>query len=339
MTGPRILFVVDAGPEVGGGHVMRSLTLARALQAQGAQCGFAGPPATAEILDAFAPDMARRVAADPTAAAAREAFDAIVFDHYGLSEPDHSAVAKGCPTLVIDDLADRAIGGDIVLDSGPARRAEDYLGLAPETARLLLGPQFAPIRPEFAALRAATLAHRGGPVRRILVAMGLTDVGGITARIVERMRPRIQDVALDIVLGAGAASLAGLARVARRDERISLHVDTPDMAALTADADIAVGAPGSSTWERCVLGLPSLLVALADNQRPAARTLAERGVALVVDIDEPEFDAAFDRALSRLLRDGDLRADLSRASAEVCDGEGAARTAEAFLKLIAGREA
>jgi UDP-2,4-diacetamido-2,4,6-trideoxy-beta-L-altropyranose hydrolase len=338
VTGPRILFVVDAGPEVGGGHVMRSLTLAQALQAEGAQCAFAGPPAAAEILDAFAPDTPRRIAADPAAAVGREAFDAIVFDHYGLSEPDHAALAKGRPTLVIDDLANRPIGGDLVLDSGPARKAEDYLGLAPENARLLLGPQFAPVRPEFAALRAATLDHRGGPVRRVLVAMGLTDVGGITARIVERLRPKIPTVALDIVLGAGAASLPGLARIARRDERLSLHVDTPDMANLTADADLAIGAPGSSTWERCVLGLPSLLVALADNQRPAARTLAERDAALAVDIADPEFEAAFDRALSRLLRDEALRRRLSEASAGICDGLGAARVAEAFLKAIAARE-
>jgi UDP-2,4-diacetamido-2,4,6-trideoxy-beta-L-altropyranose hydrolase len=337
VSGPRILFVVDAGPDVGGGHVMRSLTLAQALEAAGAQCAFAGPPAAAEILDAFAPDTPRRVTADPASAVEREAFDAIVFDHYGLSEPDHAALAKGRPAMVIDDLADRAIGGDVVLDSGPARRAEDYLGLAPETARLLLGPQFAPVRPEFAALREATLAHRGGPPRRILVAMGLTDVGGVTARLVERLRPRAGDAAMDIVLGDGAPSLPGLARIARRDERLGLHVGTRRMAELTADADIAVGAPGSSTWERCVLGLPSLLVALADNQRPAARTLAERGAALVVDIAEPEFEAAFDRALARLLRDEALRARLSQASAELCDGQGAGRAAEVFLKTIAGR--
>lgn len=334
---PRILFVVDAGPEVGGGHVMRSLTLARALEAAGAQCAFAGPPAAAEVLDAFAAEMPRRIGPDPAAAVAREGFDAIVFDHYGLSEPDHSALAQGRPALVIDDLADRPIGGDIVLDSGPARRAEDYLGLAPETARLLLGPQFAPVRPEFAALREATLAHRGGPVRRILVAMGLTDVGGITARLVERLRPRTSDIALDIVLGERAPSLAGLSRIARRDGRLTLHVDTPRMAELTADADFAIGAPGSSTWERCVLGLPSLLVALADNQRPAARSLAEGGAALVVDIAEPGFEEAFDRALLRLLRDEALRARLSEASAALCDGLGAQRTAEAFLKIIAGR--
>ena len=337
MTGPRILFVVDGGPSVGGGHVMRSLTLAKALEAQGAETLFVGPPAIAAILDAFAPGAARIPAADVGATAMGETFDAVVFDHYGLSEPDHRAIAQGRPVLVIDDLADRPLGADLVLDSGPGRKAQDYLGLTPETARLLLGPEFAPVRPEFAALREPALAWRGEPVQRILVAMGLTDVGGVTSRIVERIRPRAQDLGLDIVLGSAAPSLPGLTKVARRDSRLALHVDTPHMARLTAEADIGIGAPGSSTWERCVVGLPSVLVILADNQRPAARAMAERGAALVADLADPTFDAAFDRALTRLLRDAELRRELARRSAELCDGLGAGRAAQALLALIAGR--
>jgi len=337
MTGPRILFVVDAGPTIGGGHVMRSLTLARALEAQGAAYAFVGPPALAGFLDAFAPDAERIAAEDLAAAAVREAFDAIVFDHYGLSAPDHRAMAQGRPILVVDDLADRPLAGDIVVDAGPGRKSEDYLGLLPDDAQLLLGPEFAAVRPEFAALRSPALAWRGEPVQRILIAMGLTDVGGITGRIVDVVRPRLQDAGLDIVLGAGAPSLSGLAKIARRDTRLLLHVDTPSMARLTAEADIAIGAPGSSTWERCVLGLPSILVVLADNQRPNARAMEEREAAIVVDATEPDFDLSVDRALWRLLRDADLRRDLARRSAQVCDGLGAGRTAEAFMSLIATR--
>jgi UDP-2,4-diacetamido-2,4,6-trideoxy-beta-L-altropyranose hydrolase len=341
MSGPRILFVVDAGPRVGGGHVMRSLTLADALGALGAGCAFMAPPEVAALLDAFAPGAARLAVAsteprDLAAAVSAEAFDAIVFDHYGLSSRDHRAMGQGRPVLVIDDLADRPLGADIVVDSGPSRTAEDYEGLLPEAARLLLGPSFAPVRPEFAALRETALAWRGEPVQRILVAMGLTDVGGVTARIVERLRLRVGELGLDVVLGAGAPSLPGLAKVARRDSRLTLHVDTHQMARLTAEADIAVGGAGSSTWERCTLGLPTLQVVLADNQRAAAEALAVRGAALAVDAASASFDAHFDRGLTRLLVDGQLRRTLASRSAELCDGQGAARTATAFLQRIQG---
>lgn len=339
MGGPKILFVTDAGPSVGGGHVIRSLTLARALEAQGASYVFVGPPAVVELLDAFSPDSARIPSENLAAAVLRETFDAIVFDHYGLAEPDHRGMAQGRPTLVVDDLANRPLGADVVVDSGPERKAEDYLGLAPESARLLLGPRFAAVRPEFAALREPALAWRGEPVQRVLIAMGLTDLKGITSRVVERVRPRLQDTGIDIVLGAAAPSLPGLTKVARRDLRLLLHVDTPHMARLTAEADIGIGAPGSSAWERCVLGLPSVLVILAENQRPAAEALADHGAALVVDAADPDFDAAFDRALMKLLRDAEARRELAARSAEVCDGLGAGRTAETFLKVIAARAA
>lgn len=342
MSGPSILFVADAGPEVGGGHVMRSLTLAQALAAEGAECRFAAGPAASALLASFAPDMPKvRVSSaapqDLTQAVAGERFEAVVFDHYGLSASDHEAMAKGRPALVIDDLADRRLTADLVLDSGPARQAQDYDGLVPATARLLLGPHYAPVRPGFVALREAALARRGGPVERVLVSLGLTDLGAITARLADRLRPRIGGAALDVVLGAEAPSLAGLKRVARHDPRLTLHVDSPDMPQLTGQADLAVGAPGSSAWERCVLGLPSLMVVLADNQRAAARALAEREAALVVDVHDPAFDDQFDRLFAKLVRDQDLRARLSQASAEVCDGLGAPRVAEAFLKFIAAR--
>jgi UDP-2,4-diacetamido-2,4,6-trideoxy-beta-L-altropyranose hydrolase len=341
--GPRILFVVDAGARVGGGHVMRSLTLARALEADGCLVAFLGPPAAGGVLDVFAPEMRRLTAAsgaarDVARAVGPEAFDAIVFDHYGLSEQDHHAIGQGRPALAIDDLADRPLGVDLILDSGPGRQAEDYAGLVSPQARLLLGPLFAPVRPEFAALRETALAWRGEPVQHILVSMGLTDIDGVTARIVERLRPRVGEMGLDIVLGSAAPSLPGLAKIARRDPRLQLHVDTPHMARLTAEADMAVGAAGSSTWERCTLGLPTLQVIVADNQRAAALAMAEQGAALAADLAAPDFDAQFDRALTRLLRDAELRRSLAQASAELCDGQGAMRAAHAFLATI-GRPA
>ena len=342
MSGPSILFVVDAGPAVGGGHVMRSLTLAGALEAQGAACRFVTPPAAQAILAAFAPEVPGVAAAstspgDLASAVRAERFDAIVFDHYGLCEDDHRAMAQGKPALAIDELADRALGTDVVLDSGPARRAEDYDGLIPEGARLLLGPQYAPVRPEFAALRDTALAWRGEPVGRVLVSLGLTDLDAITGRVVERLRPKVSDVGIDIVLGAEAPSLASLTKIARRDTRIALHIDSLKMAQLTAEADFAIGAAGSSTWERCTVGLPTLMLVLAENQRAAAQTLAEREAALVVDAGAANFEALFDRALVRIATDANLRRQLAAASAELCDGQGGPRVAEAFLKLIAAR--
>ena len=327
MSRPAILFVCDAGPDIGGGHVMRSLTLAQALTAAGADCAFLARPAVEAVLDIFSPDTARTVATEP--------FDAVVFDHYGLSAPDHRALARGRPTLVIDDLANRPLEADLVLDSGPARRAGDYAGLTPPGGTLLLGPNHAPVRPAFPALREAALARRaaGGPVQRILISLGLTDVGGITGRVVDLLLPRLGDIALDVVMGSGAPSLARLQ--AMRDPRVVLHIDTQDMPRLTLEADLAIGAGGSSSWERCTLALPTLTLVLADNQVAVATALAAAGASPSLTVGAPDFDTAFGREIDRLMADEGLRAALSAASAGICDGGGADRVAAAFLARIA----
>ncbi len=284
----------------------------------------------------FAPEMAQVPAAtaeprDLAKAVEAASFDAIVFDHYGLTEREHRAMSQGWPVLVIDDLADRPLGADLLVDAGPARRVGDYDGLLPDEARLLLGPGYAPVRPGIRrpARGRARLARRTG---RPPAGVAGPDRprrdhrpgGRAPAAADRRDRPSTSCSA------PRAPSLPGLTKVARRDARLTLHVDTPHMARLTAEADIAVGAAGSSTWERCTLGLPSVLVILADNQRPAAQALAERGAALVVDAAAPDFEAALDRVLRRLLTDADLRRDLAARSAEICDGQGAPRVAEAL---------
>jgi UDP-2,4-diacetamido-2,4,6-trideoxy-beta-L-altropyranose hydrolase len=345
---PIILLITDAGPSVGGGHVMRSLTLARALRDAGANCVFVETPAVATVLDAFGADVARiatdeAAPAELTAFAAQQAqaFDAVVIDHYGLSAADHRAIAAGRPTLVIDDLADRPLAADLVLDSGPARKASDYDGLVPPHAELLLGPNHAPVRPAFAALRKEALARRADapPVRRILVSLGLTDVRGITGRVVDLMLPLVGDAVLEVVLGSGAPSLPRLSELAKTEPRLALHVDSQDMPRLTLEADLAVGAGGSTSWERCVLALPTLLLVLAANQREASATLAGADAVLALDVADPDFDTAFTAALTRLLADPLLRDRLSAASAAVCDGRGAARVAAHFLDVIARKKA
>lgn len=326
--GRKILFVCAAGPSVGGGHVMRSLTLARALEARGAACAFRATPEVGGVLDAFAPDMAR--------AEADEGCDAVVFDSYALTADDHRAIARGRPSLALDDLADRPLAADLVLDSGPARKAEDYAGLVPAGAQLLLGPSYAPVRPAFAALRAEALARRarGGPVRRVLVSLGLTDVGGVTGRVVRLLRQAAGEASLDVVLGGGAPSLPALRALAAKDPRVALHVDTQEMPRLTLEADLAIGAGGSTTWERCVLALPTLTLILADNQVAPARALEAAGATPCLDVHDDGFDAAFPREVQALMADEPRRADLSAASARVCDGLGADRAAEAFLTRL-----
>jgi UDP-2,4-diacetamido-2,4,6-trideoxy-beta-L-altropyranose hydrolase len=343
----RALFVCDAGPVAGGGHVMRSVTIARAMQDLGATPLFLAPPAVAALLDTFAPDIATTPAANGeparlVAAARRQTdVDLLVFDHYGLDADDQAAASGGRATAVIDDLANRPLHADLLLDPGLDRVAEDYAPWVQEAAPKLLGPMFAPVRPAFAAAREASIARRlePGPARRILVALGLGDLGGVTGRVLEIILPMLRDEAVDVVLGKSAPSLSAVKALAADDRRVSLHIDSREMAELTAAADIAIGAGGSSSWERCVLGLPAIMLILADNQRAAASGLESRGAALALDAHGAGFQGALEDDLGRLLFDDDLRRGMAVAAADICDGQGAGRVAGAMLELARQRAA
>jgi UDP-2,4-diacetamido-2,4,6-trideoxy-beta-L-altropyranose hydrolase len=321
MTAARIVFLPDFGPSIGGGHVMRSLTLARALRERGARCAFAVGKETARMMRPFAGDDVEIWDVDawpePPAVA--------VVDNYALTADDERSLARrGVKVVAIDDIG-RVHDCALVVDPGLGRTAADY----PDSERVLAGPAYALVRPEFLT---TPITRRGG---RVLVSLGLTDVGGITAEAVARLAALPGWDAADVVLGSTAGSLEYVREVAAHDPRFTLHVETGAMAELIARADLAVGAGGGSVWERACLGLPTLLLILADNQRPMARRLESEGAVVALDVAEPGFGDAFERELGRLLSDDALRDRLSRVSKGLCDGRGAGRVADAILALAA----
>jgi UDP-2,4-diacetamido-2,4,6-trideoxy-beta-L-altropyranose hydrolase len=336
---PRILFVADAGEKIGGGHVMRCLTLAEAVTRAGAAAIFAATPSAAAVLGVFARApielvplsdelSAAELAAAAVAAAKAARASAIVADHYGFGPAEDAALAAASPRLLIIDDLRRRHAGAIVLDPAVGRGTRDYPG-----CELMAGPQFALVRAEFAARRDQALARRaqGRPPARVLVALGLTDAGAITARVVGALLPALGDAVLDVVMGDVAPSRAEIEALAAADPRVAAHIDARDMARLTAEADIGVGAGGSSVWERCVLGLPSLTVVVADNQRDNAVALEAAGAAVAVAPPSGDFDQRLRAAFERLMADPLLRTAMSRSAADLCDGMGADRVAQRLL--------
>jgi UDP-2,4-diacetamido-2,4,6-trideoxy-beta-L-altropyranose hydrolase len=122
--------------------------------------------------------------------------------------------------------------------------------------------------------------------------------------------------------------------MAQGDRRLHLWIDTAEMASLMADADIAVGAGGSSTWERATVGLPSVTVILADNQRAMVQQMAGAGLTMAVDVLDPDFETQLRMCWNALVGDQDDRWRLTERSADLCDGRGAERVAEAIVNLL-----
>jgi UDP-2,4-diacetamido-2,4,6-trideoxy-beta-L-altropyranose hydrolase len=347
---PRAVFRCDASASIGGGHLRRCLTLAGGLSAKGWQVVFAvrGETLSATptdlpqlrgwiVLDGSGENEAQQIAA----ALGRQDVDLVVVDHYRLDRAfERSCRGFARRIAVIDDLADRRHDADLLLDQTFGRGESDYLGLVPKGCTCLCGSRYALLRPAFAERRESALARRaaGGRVRRILIAMGATDAADLSSlaidaatRVAERLdRP----LALDIVLGAGAPHLSTIRRRLVGLPAWDIHVDAPGncLARLMASADLAIGAAGTTSWERCCLGLPGVVVVAADNQAKIAAELAAAGACQVASADAAEDIAA---AVAALCGDDGARLAMAEAAASVCDGEGTARVVEAIEAMVA----
>lgn len=250
--------------------------------------------------------------------------DWIVVDHYSLdSRWEDRAIRSAGSVLAIDDLANRRHNCDILLDQSFGRDANAYRSLVPERCRVLAGTRFALLRNEFAHYRAASLERRQTPadVERILVSLGTTDVGGITARLLRDVLPDFPSVRFDVVLSPDAESLDWVTKIAKHNPHINIHIDANEMAQLMMVADMAIGAAGGTSWERCCLGVPSVTVVLADNQRYIAEQLQQAGAHRCAR-PEGKGLSAIVRSLSA---DPVGRTEMSRRAAEICDGGGTER--------------
>lgn len=356
----RLVFRTDASFEIGTGHVMRCLALAQALRTEGADCrficralpgnliariidfGFGVTPLPlgesigefktqdTESLPAHAAWLGGnwRADADGTATILQTLHpDWLVVDHYALDRAWEREVGSLCNNLmVIDDLVDRPHECDLLLDQTLGRAEGDYAGLVPQRCIVLAGTRFALLRPEFSALREHSLRRRAaGVLRKILISMGGVDqlnaTGGVLQALAHCRLP--QDCRLTVLMGAQAPWLDEVrSQAAALPWRCDLVVDAPNVAELIADCDLAIGAAGGSAWERCVLGVPSLLVITAHNQQGVARSLERVGAAKVLG-DIESIVIALPRVMAGM--GSEVLADMSRAASEACDGRGAER--------------
>lgn len=355
----RVAFRADASVEIGTGHVMRCLTLADALREGGAGCLFLCRRHDGHLLDLIAARGHRAVAlppceagtataADPAAPAharwlgtnwavdaqdSREALagavvEWLVVDHYALDRRWEQAMRPHCRRLLaIDDLADRPHDCDLLLDQNLGRGAEDYRDLLPPGAQTLIGPRYALLRPEFAALRAESLARRERPqFRHMLVTMGGVDKGDATGAVLDALDgcDLPPDLRITVVMGPHAPWLRQVqARAATMSRPTRVLAGVSDMARLMTEADLAIGAAGSTSWERCCMGLPTIQLVLAENQRALAMALQEAGAA-VIATDASQVADLLRAKLSPGTMPEFLRT-LSLAAACVSDGGGAMR--------------
>jgi len=337
----RLLVRADGNARIGLGHVLRCAAVADELARTGVATTFLSrplPPRSADYLRArghmlrpldLPQDASETEDAATTAIVAKDiGADCVLLDHYGLWQ-DWTHVLRFLPLAAFDDLATGTRDVGLLIDPAPGRTATDYTGLVPCGARVLVGPAYAALRPEFALARTPAAKATDGPCR-VLISMGGTDPTGASLIALDALDAR-SDIALTVILGSASAYLeATRARVARMQTPTRLLLDRGDMAALLTESDLVIGAGGTSALERCVLARPSVVVVLAENQRQNAHALAQAGAATMVATPTPE---NIRKAALSLIQNAPARTAMGQAAARLCDGLGAPRVAAALLSL------
>ena len=348
----RVAFRVDASRKIGYGHFMRCLTLADALKPGGAQVRFVCrhlPDGLRALLSprghalavlngaAEAPEpealphahflgtSQQRDATDTLQALSGAVWDWLVVDHYAIDARWESVLRQAARNvMVIDDIADRTHDCDVLLDQNLYPDMETrYAGKVSDRCRSLLGPRYALLRDDFRQLRERT-EPRSGLVRRIFVFLGGADPENLTERAIRALRRSGDGFAVDVVVGGENPHRAAIEDTCR-SFGYECHVQTTRMAELMAAADLAIGAGGSASWERCCLGLATLSVAFADNQVRIAAALDSAGACLFLGDQFTATEQRMAEGVRTLVEDRRRLSEISRNAFALVDGRGAER--------------
>lgn len=265
----------------------------------------------------------------------------LVVDHYGLGAPWQQRLQEGVQLtygsapkiLVLDDLADRFHQANMLMDANRVdpMAPDPYRDLLPDTSTSLLGPAYALLNPIYAQLQ--PLLPSRNQLVRVLVFFGGVDEYNFTGLALEALSDaRLRHLAVDVVLGAAAPHLIDVRSRVNKRPNTNLHVGLPSLAGLVARADLALGAAGTASWERTCLGLPTLVVPVAQNQVQGAHALEAAGAARCLNLE-----AAVDpvvilkTALLELLDSPDALQAMSEACVQLGDGRGVARVTASLL--------
>ncbi|NOU22554.1 MAG: UDP-2,4-diacetamido-2,4,6-trideoxy-beta-L-altropyranose hydrolase [Methyloglobulus sp.] len=359
----KVAIRVDASLHIGTGHVMRCLTLGNALRVKGAEVVFITRQHPRNLIGfiqqkgfvlhqlPLLPDGEKTTETGLPQKLMHSQWlgvsqhqdalecipllqeiqpDWLVIDQYaidcrwqGLLKPYYKKL------MVIDDLADRQHECDVLLDQNLGRKVSDYRELVPANARLLLGTDFALLRPEFTRWRDFSLKRRATKpeLKHLLITMGGIDTNNVTGRVLTVLKDCAlpSDLKITVVMGGAAPWLEQVKQqAAQMPNATEVKVNVANMAEIMADSDLAIGAAGSTSWERCCLGLPTLMVVLADNQLIIANALERTNAAYLIG-DQAAIVNQLPVLMNQAMLSSVQLAAMSHAASAIVDGAGVER--------------
>ncbi|WP_448111442.1 UDP-2,4-diacetamido-2,4,6-trideoxy-beta-L-altropyranose hydrolase [Pseudomonas lini] len=351
----RVLIRADASPTIGSGHIARCLTLARVLRKQGSHVAFACrllpghrlDSLRAEGFETFAlPERYRDedpqqaiesmlpwqadIAALGQALESHPAFDWIIVDHYGLDHHWQTAARRWAPRIAaVDDLATRQYNVDLLLNQNLSGTPEVYTSLLTPDCQTLFGPRFALLRDEFCC-PAIEIKPRA---RRVLVNFGGFDAAMQTHHAMLALAD-FHELEIDFVAGADNPAWEQMQSLADYRPNWRLHRFVSDFYRLMSEADLFIGAGGGTSWERAAMGLPTICIAVSNNQQANGEVMATSGAHVFLGNREQVSVEQLRQAIGFVVGNQGIRQSMAERSRQLVDGRGALRVAAALAGAV-----
>lgn len=351
----RVLIRADASPTIGSGHIARCLTLARVLRGQGSHVAFACRQLPGHRLQALSAEGFATFALperypdeDPQQAIesmlpwqadidalgllldGEAEYDWIIVDHYGLDHHWQTAARRWAHRIAaVDDLATRRYSVDLLLNQNLSGLSENYAPLLPPGCRILLGPRYAMLREEFNC----PAIEINAKARRVLVNFGGFDAAMQTHHAMLALAD-FNELQVDFVAGADNPAWAQMRALAETRPNWRLHSFVSDFYQRMSEADLFIGAGGGTSWERAALGLPTICIAVSNNQQVNGEVMAAAGAHVFMGAREQVSVEQLRDAVGFVVGNHFLRQSLAERSRQLVDGRGAERVAAALAGAV-----
>ena len=356
-----ILFRVDSSTDIGSGHVARCVVFANKLRQNKFNCIFICRDLDGNFCELIRSNGFRvfLLPAKPSSntdknkmlqeilhgcdweADAAETIGLIttfkphwlIVDHYSIDYRWETEIKKHCENIfVIDDLADKAHNCKVLLNQNLGHSFQTYQHLVSPACTLLIGPKYSLLSPKYRIVR-ESCKTRVLPVKSVLVYFGASDKYHLTQKTVETITEQFSKLTIKVVLPRGCIQYDTIKSM--KNTNIKLLSNLPDLTSCIKEADVSIGASGSTSWERCCLGLPTLLVSYAENQIGIAKTLEMAGACVYVCHHKTgdETKAKLLNRINTLIYDPIRFCAMSRSSFDLVDGLGTERVFQKFKEL------
>ncbi len=335
-----ILFRADANKEIGTGHVMRCLSIAKGFNAKGEKVLFITADHNGDEL--IKQNGFQSLCLESNWKAMDDEIDIIkyhlsqmhpsilVVDSYFVTQKYFSEISNVVKVVYIDDFNKEMWNVDTLINYNIYSQSLDYSIYNDTRTELILSPKYAPLRDEFKSYP----PHNIKKVTDVMVSAGGSDPQKITERLMNNVCDNYPDIDFHFIVGALNPRLDTIKNISQNKANIVLHINEKNMSALMNKCDIAISAAGTTLYELCACGIPTITYTLADNQLMAAEQFSNKEIMLSVGDcrNDDSFISRVEKALCNLVEDMELRKTMSNRMHSLVDGNGVERIIEKLLK-------